>query len=1106
MSASVAPPPTSSAAPSSTSSSAPDAPRAPTWTWRCLNAFGQLFVVVASLGGLAIGGWWFVNQQVDHQLAREVEAKLAEHLGADADLAIKIGEARRVEGRGIELRQVTIGAKTGTLPWAEIDEIFLACNAELQDLLNGHLHVRHVAVRHPHVRVTIERDGRWRLPRLRLQDSVSTGERTTIAVEDGTLELLDTRGTSPRPLVLRAIELDLKRPSSETLAAFGWNPPLPWHVRGRCVSDPLEACTVEALYDGTTGEYMARGSVKELRYTPDLVEAAPREIAELLASAPPLRGKLQAEFSVSQRAPTPDGAPIFAFQVDGGLADGRIDDARLGAPLTDVFAKFRADEQGLLIDEVSAKAGEAVLYGWVRTRGYGAGRPVSLEVRARKFRVGRHLKELAPADWQPALGDFAVEGLVNADIKVSFDGKTWTPDVTVQCLDVAFEYAEFRYPLVGGTGFLEFKHGGLKTTQLQGLAAGQLVRIDIRLKDLGKNYTGTIDVTAGSPVPVDEKLMSALDDDCERLVRALHARGAVTVQAHFERPAPDQPLRQRVRVGVHQGAIQYARFPYPVERIRGTILVTNDGWAIEELAGENNTAYIECRGGGTSRERGGDLRLDFLATDVPLDDELQNALPAVGQRWWTQFRPRGTLDHLTISMRLPAGATQPEVEATAEKRAARQNADGRSVTVKPAAFPVSIDNVTGIVRYRNGEIVMEQLRGEHGRAVLQASGACTVQPDGAWRLHLPNVVVDRLYVDHDLLAALPNETGRALARLQISGPLRGRGLVDVEGSTQAAGQTRGGWDLTVDIENGGLQCGVPLEQIRGEVRLMGQFAPQGVVSRGELMVDSLLCRGVQFANVRGPISLANQQLVLGNAWAPAAARSGPPRPVTAQVFGGALVVDAAIALGEETGFRTEAMLSDADLGMLAREALARRRDIFGKASAAIRLEGNSRGTHTLRGEGWLKCRDADIDQLPVTGAMLKQINNRNTAPRSLSLSDVDFRIQDNTFYFPRIDFKGEGVTLKGNGEMQFNRAVDLKFYSIVGRDEVRLPVLSPVLAEASRQILEIEVTGTLDDPEVRRHVVPVINEALQQMFPELGERPADRPSLLRRLGQPAAKK
>jgi hypothetical protein len=42
----------------------------------------------------------------------------------------------------------------------------------------------------------------------------------------------------------------------------------------------------------------------------------------------------------------------------------------------------------------------------------------------------------------------------------------------------------------------------------------------------------------------------------------------------------------------------------------------------------------------------------------------------------------------------------------------------------------------------------------------------------------------------------------------------------------------------------------------------------------------------------------------------------------------------------------------------------------------------------------------------------------------------------------------------------------------------------PLLADASRRFLMIEITGTLDDPVTTRNVLPGLNSTLQQLFNE----------------------
>jgi hypothetical protein len=54
----------------------------------------------------------------------------------------------------------------------------------------------------------------------------------------------------------------------------------------------------------------------------------------------------------------------------------------------------------------------------------------------------------------------------------------------------------------------------------------------------------------------------------------------------------------------------------------------------------------------------------------------------------------------------------------------------------------------------------------------------------------------------------------------------------------------------------------------------------------------------------------------------------------------------------------------------------------------------------------------------------------------------------------------------------------------VGREELQLPVLKTILAQASRSILQIQVLGTVDQPQVIRKALPELDETLQRMFPE----------------------
>src|SRR5205085_12098610 len=92
--------------------------------------------------------------------------------------------------------------------------------------------------------------------------------------------------------------------------------------------------------------------------------------------------------------------------------------------------------------------------------------------------------------------------------------------------------------------------------------------------------------------------------------------------------------------------------------------------------------------------RGKELRLQFAASDVPLADELRQALPAAQGRLWSSLRPRGNIDRLLVGMRYAAAPSQWSIDVRAEKWPPKEG-DSRAISLEPTAFSYSLNNLTG---------------------------------------------------------------------------------------------------------------------------------------------------------------------------------------------------------------------------------------------------------------------------------------------------------------------------------------------------------------------------------------------------------------------------
>jgi hypothetical protein len=492
------------------------------------------------------------------------------------------------------------------------------------------------------------------------------------------------------------------------------------------------------------------------------------------------------------------------------------------------------------------------------------------------------------------------------------------------------------------------------------------------------------------------------------------------------------------------------------------------------------------------------LTLDLAASDVALEDELRDALGPAARNAWIALRPRGNVDHLTVGIHFGTRDKKLRVDVRAQKWPRSQSVEGRDITLEPEWFPYRLDQLTGTMHYRDGRIELKGMRAIHNRSAVAArEGYCEFSGDGRWRLRFDNLTADRLRTDHDLIAALPPRLAAAVEHLQLQGPIAVSGCLQLDGVESDLNQLATHWDLTFDIENGSLGCGIRFDHIFGGVRLVGASLGERFQSYGELAVDSLIWQGYQLTQVRGPLQLDPSQLLCG-AWAQQPRSPGQqPRGMTAQLFGGRFEADARVLFNDEGTFDIDARLTEADLSQLAMETMSRQHQISGDVFGAIRLTGNCHGTHSLQGKGSVRLRDADIYELPLMVALLKILSIRQPDKTAFTNSNIDFRVEGDHVYLDPIDFNGDAICLKGKGSVGLDGYIEgMEFYTLVGPDLLRPSILAPVLGEASRQLLVIRVAGPLGDPQLTKDAFPALNETLQRLFPELAQRKKENRQLL----------
>jgi len=1051
-----------------------DKPRGPSGASKLLAGLLTLALLVAC--AVAAAAVWWV-WRAEEEVRRRVHSHLAQAYPA---LQVEVRAARLVAGQVIEVRGVSLvkpGSRDeGPRQLLLIDELFITAPTDPKTLLAGAVPIEKLHIRRARLKAYPAADGRWSLADLRPTVGASRG-RFAISVVNSAVEL--TLPGAAEPLELNVDRLEVIPAAVAAQSVYEFQASL------RTATCPSLA--VSGQWDEQTGAWQAEVAAKGARLSPDALRMLERATGQPLAPVAQIRGSVAVQAALSGKGLDSNDVHV---QAHGQLRDGRLVSDQIPYPITEVALDWRlrvADGAvSLSVPSFSCRAGEGRVTGFASLPHLDSGGHWEVTVNAQDVRLDPRLESLFPVELRRQWVKFQPAGAVDLHLHARHENGRWKPQVEMALRDVAFTFCEAPYLLKSARGRLTYADHAL-SFNVECLAGESPVSIRGELTDPGPTPRGLVEIHTEAPIAIDDQLLAAMPSDAAAAVARFQAHGEIAVDARVKFTGdPAGPEIEEV-LTVSDATIRHVDFPYPITNIHGVIERTGTRFRFHDFEGRNDSGYITASGELRSNAGRHQLSLQLLGSDISLEDELRTALDAGLRRQWERLRPRGAIDQLAVELHWQSGMPHPDVEVRAQQWATPEDTGNRrdqrrlGISVEPAWLPIRIEIGAGAAHYAAGRLDLTGVSGRYGKTQLSCEARAALAPDGSWRVSLGRIVVDSLEISREVLAAAPSQLASVLTELNIQGP------VFIDGAVTLAGRhdddrIAAGWDLTVDMEDGSIRVGSPLTHVHGGVRLVGRFEDDRVTQRGELAVDSVIFRGLQLSGVRGPIAIEPDRLILGRWVEPN--RGEPLRPVTAKLFGGELRGDLRMALTGDHPFTLQASLTGGDLKAFALERLGGADNLRGEMQADLRLSGTAAGMHTARGGGVLRLRNADTYELPVMLAMLKTLSIRKPDRTAFSAADIDYRLEGDHIYLDKIDFHGDVLSFRGEGSVSLAGAIDsLQFFTFVDSAPLNLPIIKPVLGEASRQLLAIRVSGSLHEPRLSRQALPGITETIERLFP-----------------------
>jgi len=748
------------------------------------------------------------------------------------------------------------------------------------------------------------------------------------------------------------------------------------------------------------------------------------------------KATVEAFFQYDGSSPEPVG-----FKICVHLQDAQMAYAKFPYRLTSINGDLEFDQKGVRFENLRASAGDLNVVGRGEFFGYGKGAGMDLTISAENLPIDSKLRDAFAPSHRSGWEQLNPSGVADATIRLrrKKGRKHINIEVDAKIRSGRLAFRDFPYDLSNIEGSFHYRDGSLFIDGLTSKVGSSRVSILGQIREFGL-HPGVDLLIEAKGIPLDDKIAALLPEGVQGLWRECGIGGKVDLVARLFRKAGEgNSYGWDARVNLSQGRICYTGFPYEVKGLEGTLSLRRDGIEIDGLTSQTPDRSIFLSGKLEEAGREPLINLHIVASNIPLDEDLERALPLSVQKWWRALSPEGKISIICDLTR--SGENPPQIDLRLELL---------SASILYERFPYSISDIRGEVRYSSGVITLQNLRGRHGKTFLTCSGHLfTGEPSGDIQFR---VGVQDLLLDEELRGVLPE----GLRRLWDTFSPEGKVHFDTRVITRTtpAGKKRVDFQTDLRFDRVSLHSGVRIGEALGKASLEGFKEGESYAFQGQTRLKSVKITGKQLTDLSALFSKEGDSIGFHN--------------VSATIYGGLLKGSAKVTLSAPVIFGAQAQIKDMGLRPLSKEVFGYENPgITGKVSGVIHLQAGPARSEGLAADGELYVREAKLWELPVVLAMLKLLNLSLPERTAFQEADLKYYISDDQVVVPEIALRGKALSIYGHGRMGLEGSLNFDFVAGLGPQLPYLPFVTGIIHNLQRQVAELRVGGTFAKPDVR---------------------------------------
>ncbi|MBA4189727.1 MAG: hypothetical protein C0467_17210 [Planctomycetaceae bacterium] len=779
-------------------------------------------LIIAGLATLASFGWVARSWVSPERIRGQVIATLSEQFeGAE----VYVGDARLRLFGGIAVTDVRLTRPGAETPFLMVPTGVLSHDKE--QLNRGRLIIKKIELENPVINLERGPDGKWNVaevlsPAASQKSATSDTPVPTFIIKGATVHVTDK---SPDPLpemTLTNAQLTLLNDPLTVLA-----------VQAKVNVDGFGQVAIRARVNRATGAVSVAVEVPDFPLGEAATMAAAKFAPEL---AEHCRGLTATASVTADLSYTPEAVKKWTHDVRLDIKDARYTHGDIPWPVEKITASIHVIDGRMKVEDATAQVNGAKLKLSLETRydltSTVSHRPVNtpehrtpaanpdealrkledllqrVEISVSGVLINDELVNHLPGRAKEFRRMFSPVGQVDLGYKFSRDAGGWKRELEFRPKQIAACYEKFKYPVADVRGWAkrtDTQNGPpVVTIDLIGMAGGQLITIKGDVTGEGSDPGINLRIT-GANFAMDETLVNAFPPKYVELVRRFRATGRGDFVAEFVQQPGVNLCENEFRVDVRDATIHHTEFPYPLERVKGRLVIRTavtdssrplrPGETLEPLADRDEIVldgFTATHAGAAvwmngskrpipnSRDR--KLTLHVGGNNCPVDADLRAAFASLKvESVWKRFRPTGRITFTAqVELMDRAGPIKkhqdnkpvadhdgPAIDPVSDLKLTF-NFSGPTVT--PTFLPYELTDLSGWLEYKNGQVIANHVAARHGQSRLKMAAAeVRLYPDGTVWANLGGIEVAPFIADDALIQALPPQLGAAVEELKLKG-------------------------------------------------------------------------------------------------------------------------------------------------------------------------------------------------------------------------------------------------------------------------------------------------------------------------------------------------